>query len=98
MRNLEIKYLYFELNKKLLEKGHKLNLIFKELPTELQERIINKMGIQQPMFEDFLNKYSDIFSQWRYKYEYIDITTIDKSFLKYFELALYEEVIEIRGK
>lgn len=93
---LEIKYICYYVDNKLL-KSHDLEYLFKQLPEIIKEKIMKTFLECKFNFEKKLHDYSLIFEQWRYKYEYIPIETIDKRFLKIFEMLLYEEITNYRN-
>lgn len=94
---LEIKYIYFLENNTLFKKGHTLETLYNDaLSKSFKDKVEKTFSNLNSNFKQLLHDYSNVFEQWRYKYEFNTIDTIDKSFLKPFELILYEEVIRLR--
>lgn len=93
---LEIKYICYACQNHLI-KGHNLEHLFNYLPEKVKESIKKNFLVCGINFNKLLHDYSKIFEQWRYKYEYIPIDTIDKTFLKILETELYEEILKLRN-
>lgn len=92
---MEIKYICYYTSDKIL-KSHDLEDLFKQLPENFKEKVIQTFFKSKFDFAKYLHEYSKIFEQWRYKYEYTSIDIVDKRFLKTFEMLLYEEILNYR--
>ena len=88
---LEMKFIYFITYETLPSHVHGLDSLFDILPNDIQIKIINSLAsyCSKDEFDKNLKDYSRIFEQWRYKYEYSSINTMNKGFLIRFESILY---------
>lgn len=55
--------------RKTTEKIHKLEALFKTLPEDVKNRIINAAGERPDVFQQKLMKVNNIFTEWRYVHE-----------------------------
>lgn len=68
--------------------GHKLANLFNSIDSATQCMIIEACGYEKSEFESNLNKYSNVYVEWRYFYEGEIEFPIDVRFLKKFSYAV----------